>query len=384
MFCDHSQLNIAFALSSTPNHAQMARKPYPTPLVIPPLRGEHTHTIISLHGRGSNAERYGYELLKSAKLQARLPTVKFIFPTARKRRSTILKRTPINQWFDNYSLEDPGQRTELQIEGLCETAEFIHGLITEEAQILGEGGYGKVILWGLSQGCAAGILTLLGGYDDSDEEKALGAFIGLSGWLPFEQQLRDILRWHDNPISSQDDHPETQSDDSDTEDDEVSEEETDSDEEPDVHADAFSDRLDDDLFQRSSSSHDNFDVFEKDEEEAAPLVVQAVNHIRDILDLPMISADEGSSQNELSAKGLHHLQTPVFLGHGSEDPKVSVNLGEKMSQILSTGLGMDVTWKAYEGLGHWYRVEDEIQDILNFLQSHVGLPVEPELSLPKS
>ncbi|KAJ5449757.1 Phospholipase/carboxylesterase/thioesterase [Penicillium daleae] len=351
----------------------MARKPYPTPLVIPPLRGEHTHTIISLHGRGSNAERYGYELLKSANLQARLPTVEFIFPTARKRRSTILKRTPINQWFDNYSLEDPGQRTELQIEGLCETAEFIHD-------------FGRRGLWkGHPVGaCAACIFTLLGGYDDSDEEKTLGAFIGLSGWLPFEQQLRDILRCHDNPIFSQDDHPETQSDDSDTEDDEVSEEETDSDEEPDVHADAFSDKSDDDLFQRSSSSHDNFDVFEKGEEEAAPLVVQAVNHIRDILDLPMISADEGSSQNELSAKGLHHLQTPVFLGHGSKDPKVSVNLGEKMSHVLSTGLGMDVTWKAYEGLGHWYRVEDEIQDILNFLQSHVGLPVEPEVSLPKA
>jgi hypothetical protein len=36
---------------------------------------------------------------------------------------------------------------------------------------------------------------------------------------------------------------------------------------------------------------------------------------------------------------------------------------------------MDVIWKAYERLGHWYRVEDEIEDILNFLQDRVGLPV---------
>jgi predicted esterase len=351
-------------------------------LVIAPLSEEHTHTIISLHGRGSNADRYGYELLGSAKLQARLPTVKFIFPTARKRRSTILKRIPVNQWFDNYSLEDPGEKTELQIEGLCETAEFIRRLIAQEAQILGEGGYRKIILWGLSQGCAAGIFTLLGGWNDSNEEKAVGAFIGMSGWLPFEQQLRDILRCDERPA---DDNHETQPDDSDTEDEESSEQEADSDEDLEASGDAYSEaESSDDPFHRNSSSHDDFDPFEGDEEEAAPLIVQAVNHIRDILDLPMIHVDEeASSQDESPLQGLNHLQTPIFLGHGSEDPKVSVKLGEKMTHVLSTGMGMDATWKAYEGLGHWYRVEDEIQHILNFLQSRVGLPVEPESSLDK-
>lgn len=92
--------------------AKMLHKGYPIPLVISPLSGSHTHTIISLHGRGSNAECYGYELLESASLQSRLPRAKFIFPTARKRRSIILKRIPINQWFDNYSFEDPGQKKE--------------------------------------------------------------------------------------------------------------------------------------------------------------------------------------------------------------------------------------------------------------------------------
>ncbi|EKV18885.1 hypothetical protein PDIG_06580 [Penicillium digitatum PHI26] len=54
------------------------------------------------------------------------------------------------------------------------------------------------------------------------------------------------------------------------------------------------------------------------------------------------------------------LQTPVFLGDGAEDPKVSAGLGEKMTRVLSNGLGMDVTWKEYQGLGHWYRAEDEV------------------------
>lgn len=91
----------------------MPNQAYPVPLTIPPLGEKHTHTLILLHGRGSNAERFGLEFLSSANLQPRLPTVKFVFPTARKRRSTVLKRIPINQWFDNYSLDDPGQRTDL-------------------------------------------------------------------------------------------------------------------------------------------------------------------------------------------------------------------------------------------------------------------------------
>ncbi|KAJ5934443.1 hypothetical protein N7466_003990 [Penicillium verhagenii] len=52
-------------------------------------------------------------------------------------------------------------RTDLKTKGLCETAEFLRGLIIQEAQILGKGGYRKVILWNLSQGCAAGIFTVL-------------------------------------------------------------------------------------------------------------------------------------------------------------------------------------------------------------------------------
>lgn len=351
----------------------MPRKPYPAPLVISPFSKEHTHTIIALHGRGSNAERFGHEILASANLQARLPTVKFVFPTASKRRSTILKRIPINQWYDNYSLDDPGQRTDLQIDGLCETAEFIRGLITKEAHILGEGGHRKVILWGLSQGCAAAIFTLLGGWSDITEPKALGAFIGMSGWLPLERHLNEILRYKDNPALTGNSYHETQSDDHDIEGGDIT-----SDEESE--RDEFSkSNLEDDPFQRSSQLRDDFNPFMEEDEEV-PLPIQAINYVRDILDLPMLSADEKS----IAPSNLYHLQTPVFIGHGSEDPKVSVCLGEKMSRALSTGLAMNVTWKSYDGLGHWYRVEDEIQDILRFLESHAELPVEDGSSVPST
>ncbi|KAJ5476463.1 Phospholipase/carboxylesterase/thioesterase [Penicillium sp. IBT 31633x] len=367
----------------------MSPKAYPAPLVITPLSTEHTHTIIALHGRGSNAKRFGNVLLASANLRARLPTVKFVFPTASKRRATRFKKMPINQWFDNYSINDPGERTDLQVEGLCETAEFIRGLISEEVRILGEDSHQKIILWGLSQGCASGVFTLLGGWFDSSQAYTIGAFVGMSGWLPFEQQLREILSCEDIQVSTGNDHDvdtaDTEDEDKTGEESSIDEEsESDSDSESEAvtnvnagtDADAFSDPdLDDDPFKRDSPLHKSYNPFAGNEEET-PLLIHAINHIRDILDLPMISADDHLPEETKPPSSCSHLQTPVFIGHGAEDQKVSVELGKKMSHVLSAGLGMDVTWKAYEGLGHWYRVEDEIEDILNFLQDRVGLPVE--------
>ncbi|CAI7587178.1 unnamed protein product [Penicillium pancosmium] len=347
----------------------MPRKPYPAPLVIQPLSKDHTHTIISLHGRGSNSERYGRELLESANLQWRLPTVKFVFPTASKRRSTALKKIPINQWFDNYSLEDPGQITDLQIEGLCETAEFIRGLIDQEAWVLGEGGYKKVILWGLSQGCAAGIFTLLGGWPDMTDEKSLGAFIGLSGWLPFEQQLCEIFGYDDEITSLGDSHRDANSNDGNIEDEDSTTDDSSSDEESDSN-------LGEDSFQQPSPPQGDFDPFLSEDEYGVPPPIQAIEHIRDILDLPPVASTDKGCSEDGQISNLCHLQTPVFVGHGVEDPKVSVQLGEKMFRVFSTGLGMNVTWKAYQGLGHWYRVNDEIEDILEFLESHVKVPLE--------
>lgn len=352
----------------------MPRKPYPAPLVFQPLSKDHTHTIISLHGRGSNSERYGRELLESANLQSRLPTVKFVFPTASKRRSTALRKIPINQWFDNYSLEDPDQRTDLQIEGLCETGEFIRGLIDQEARILGEGGYKKVILWGLSQGCAAGILTLLGGWPDMTEEKSLGAFIGLSGWLPFEQQLCEIFGYDDEITSLGDSNHDADSNDGDMEDEDSTTDDSSSDEESDFSEGHESD-WGEDSFQQPSPPEDDFDPFFNEDEDGIPLPVQAIEHVRDILDLPVASTNKPFSEGGQISNSCQ-LQTPVFIGHGAEDPKVSVHLGEKMCRVLSTGLGMNVTWKAYQGLGHWYRVNDEIEDILKFLKSHVKVPLK--------
>lgn len=72
------------------------------------------------------------------------------------------------------------------MEGLSETAKFVRGLVENKASILGDDGYRRVILGGLSQGCGAAIFTLLGGNEATDERALPGAFVGMSGWLPFE------------------------------------------------------------------------------------------------------------------------------------------------------------------------------------------------------
>lgn len=311
-------------------------KPYPPPLVIPPLRhDQHTHTIILLHGRGSNSERFGRVFIESTGIAKRLPTTKFIFPTARKRRSTVLKRIPINQWFDNYSLEDPNTRAELQLDGLEESSEFLRGLIDQEAGLLSNDsavsdGYGRVVIGGLSQGCAASVFCLLGEFlSAGGGSKPLGGFIGMSGWLPFEAEIAELLKIEEGDQGESGSESEAEED-------------------------------DDDPFAHDTDCDD------------VPVHIQAVNHIRDILGMPPIQSD-ADSENALRAS---YLETPVFLGHGSADPKVSVDLGRRMAPILSDGFGMDVTWKAYEEFGHWYKVPDEIDDVVRFLKEKAGFLVE--------
>ncbi|RJE18192.1 Phospholipase/Carboxylesterase [Aspergillus sclerotialis] len=295
---------------------------YPTPLVISPLSPtKHTHTFILLHGRGSNAPLFGDEFLYSSKIASQLPTVRFVFPTASRRRATICKGVYMNQWFDIYSLEDPGERADLQIDGLCETGAFLRNLIHEEAKMFGdqdpEDRYRRIILGGLSQGCAMGIfLFLAGGLDGDMGKRRLGGFVGMSGWLPFNKDL-------------------------------------------------------DEIFQ-ASSSVDGDDPFAHGSAKGVdePPELQAVNHVRDILDLSPLPATISSGQQNLAS----HLQSPIFLGHGSADDRVSIRLGEQMAHFLSESLKLDVTWKVYEEFEHWYKVPDEIDDIVRFLREKVGVP----------
>lgn len=267
----------------------------------------HTHTIILLHGLGSNGEKFGTELLESGvssagmKLTEIYPGAKFVFPTAKKRRSSAFHRAKLNQWFDIASLDDPSHRRDVQLQGLAESALEIRGILNRELVTIPNS---NIIFGGLSQGCAMSLSILL------TLEFPLGGFVGMSGWLPFRRDIYDIINSNKTP------------------DDEGVE----------------------DIFSFGGS----------EEEEVLDPSVAAINFVRDLLCIDAL--DISTLKNAQMS-----LTTPVFLAHGEDDEKIKVTLGQEAAQTLSS-IGIQTTWKSYPGLGHWYKIPEEIDDILEFLQ----------------
>ena len=180
--------------SSTPKPPPTASTPkkrpeYPDPLIIPSLK-DHKQTFIILHGRGSNAATFGPPFLdtqipKTQTFRSAFPNAQFIFPTASKRRAQIYHRSLITQWFDNWSLTTPNEKTELQVQGLRESSAYIHSLLRNAIELVGAQ---NVVLGGLSQGCAAAMVALL-----MWDGEPIKAGFGMCGWLPFRKEMEDVL-----------------------------------------------------------------------------------------------------------------------------------------------------------------------------------------------
>ncbi|KAF5601307.1 acyl thioesterase 1 [Fusarium pseudocircinatum] len=67
------------------------------------------------------------------------------------------------------------------------------------------------------------------------------------------------------------------------------------------------------------------------------------------------------------------LSTAVFLGHGTDDAYVDVELGRKARDIIIQA-GFMVEWREYQGAeqeGHWFKAPEEVDDLLSFLVTHV-------------
>jgi lysophospholipase-2 len=70
------------------------------------------------------------------------------------------------------------------------------------------------------------------------------------------------------------------------------------------------------------------------------------------------------------------LSTPVFLGHGTDDAYVDVELGRQARDVL-TRVGLKVEWKEYAGAeqeGHWLKVPDEVDDMATFFMMVASSP----------
>ena len=159
----------------------------PTTHIVAPTATAHTHTIIFLHGKGSDTVEFADEFFESQASDDRtfpeiFPSFRWVFPQSKTRMSTRFDSEE-SQWFDIWAVENPSEKEEIQKEGLLESIADILDIIRHEASIVSPT---RIFLAGISQGCAVAIHALLCG------NIQLGGFIGLSSWLPFPQIIPNI------------------------------------------------------------------------------------------------------------------------------------------------------------------------------------------------
>ena len=184
-------------------------KHFPSPTLVQPHKANahdlyaHDLTVIILHGRGDDAFNFTYGFFSTLPTAARthpqpleylrdhFPTIKWVFPSARVRYSTVFK-TELSEWFDIASLTDTEKANETQKEGLVESVEYVRDLVKSEAEQLREkhgDAKGRVILGGISMGCATSVHVLLSLLASGDE--SVGGYFGWCGWLPFRRMLTE-------------------------------------------------------------------------------------------------------------------------------------------------------------------------------------------------
>jgi len=173
-----------------PNHKSKKDVPghFPDPLVIPPSL-KHQQTFIILHGRGSTAAKFAPPLLETLTtsgetIQTAFPHAKLIFLAASLNRAKIYKNSYTHQWFDNWHMEEFGKRQDLAREGLNKSCKYVHGILRKEIALIGEK---NVVLWGLSQGCATSLTSLL-----TWDGTPFAATVGMCGYLPFSNFIKEI------------------------------------------------------------------------------------------------------------------------------------------------------------------------------------------------
>lgn len=231
----------------------------------------------------------------------------------------VLLETPIasspssSQWFNNWKLDPPAtDREELQAPGLRETTEYLHTLLHEEIALV-PGGARNIVFGGLSQGCAASLTAML-----LWEGEKLGAVVGVCGWLPFAERILEQVNGGEG----------------------------------------------DDGLEDESDPFSRDDEGEGGETASSP-AARAVGWLREELGVPCTAS--------LSTPFTFQ-KIPFFLGHGVQDDRVSVILGRRASECLSS-VDSRICWKEYDPLGHWYSGE-MLQDMVRFVHKETEWSVE--------
>ncbi|KAL0330229.1 UNVERIFIED_CONTAM: Acyl-protein thioesterase 1 [Sesamum radiatum] len=76
---------------------------------------------------------------------------------------------------------------------------------------------------------------------------------------------------------------------------------------------------------------------------------------------------EGSNETVRRAASL-----PILLCHGSGDDVVAYKHGEKSARVLSSAGFQNLTFRSYEGLGH-YTIPEEMDEVCRWLTARLGL-----------
>ncbi|CAG9988872.1 unnamed protein product [Clonostachys byssicola] len=157
------------------------------PLVLSPTSGQHTATVIFIHGFGDSGHGWASAVEHIRRRHDRLDDVKFILPHA----PNIPLSMASGRHPDEVLTSSPGRLSSLSacqgedISGVLETQSYIHSLIkTElEAGISSE----RIILGGFSQGGAISIFSGL------TAPNKLGGIVALSCWVLLHKEFRDYI-----------------------------------------------------------------------------------------------------------------------------------------------------------------------------------------------
>ncbi|CAH0046751.1 unnamed protein product [Clonostachys solani] len=159
------------------------------PLVLSPISGQHTATVIIIHGFGDSGHGWSSAVEHIRRRHDRLDDVKFILPHA---PNIPLSMASARGWHpDEVLTSSPGRLSSLSacqgedVSGVLETQSYMHSLIqTEiEAGIPPE----RIILGGFSQGGAISIFSGL------TAPIKLGGIVALSCWVLLHKEFKDYI-----------------------------------------------------------------------------------------------------------------------------------------------------------------------------------------------
>ncbi|KAB5582908.1 phospholipase/carboxylesterase [Coniochaeta sp. 2T2.1] len=278
------------------------------PPVIVEPVSAHTYTPILLHGMGSNGENFGRALLETG-ITSSGQRLPQLLPGAKFIFPTAARRR--STAFGRAILNMWFDKARMQDPSYRKETQ-LQGLEESAREIL------ELIHHEESVNNIAPENIILGGLSQGCAmaltvllclNHCIGGFVGMSGYLPFREDIDEAVA----PCAVEDGH--------------------------------------DNPFASDEGGAENY-----------PPAVRASVFERDLLGLPAV---DGPAP-EKTAYG-----TPTFLGHGSADDKVLCSLGESEKRSIE-GAGYEAQWRCYQGLGHWYKVPDEIDDVVKFIRTAVG------------